>query len=157
MFHVAQVRRYIHNTAARGRANALLANDHFMTSANHLGFTTSTIRNYSNTPRNLGENREGFATKAIFNHPQGQQMRNAMTDNSGMYLGRALIERNYNAARDAVRESSIQRLERPKAIAAIVMQAHNAGDSVQKSLNAIPGLYNIKYVSDVLTIWRRLE
>jgi hypothetical protein len=44
-----------------------------------------------------GEHRAGFVTRALFHAPEGQTLRNALTDDTGRKIGRLVVEMNWNA------------------------------------------------------------
>jgi hypothetical protein len=98
MFRIAQFRRHVaarpHTVTPDVYAGNLLNAQQSPAAATNiaaLGFTLATVRHYVRTPDHLGENRQGFVTRALFHSPHGQMLRDAMTDAGGIAIGRQLI------------------------------------------------------------------
>ena len=98
----------------------------------------------------MGENRAGFTSKAIFMHPEGQRVRNALTDANGRSIGRMSIQTSFNAA-DAMVPAGTA--DRDRVVAARTARGHNSG-SVNPARNTIMA---DPYVIAVLVIWDRLQ
>lgn len=164
MFHTANMRRRILavNVARRQDTNiideaqidpnvdALMRNGEFTNSTNFLGINRSSVRTYFRWTNSMGENRQGFITKAIFNHRDGQKVRNAMTDNNGTAIGRIFVEGQYNTVSGVVRQNDPNRARN---IAAIVAIMHNTGGDAATHYTNINTTLGNRYVRTVLSHW----
>lgn len=164
MFHTANMRRRIlavnvprvNGVADETQVNvgnqvdALLANADFSGSTNYLGINRSSLMTYFRRTATMGENRAAFQTKAIFNHPEGQRVRNAMTDNNGTAIGRTLVQDTYNAANGAVPAGTPNR---PRAVAAVTAIMHNRGGNAATWAGQLQTVYQDPYVANFLPHW----
>lgn len=131
---------------------ALIANADFNASYTYLGFNLSTLKGYFKNTKHLGENKAGFVTKAIFNGAQGQQIRNAMTDNGGNAIGRTFIEQTYNGA-NGNNGVPANTPNRPRAVAAVTAYIHNHGGSASALAANMANVYGDGYVTRFLQEW----
>ncbi|WP_404367775.1 hypothetical protein ACIHQR_02290 [Corallococcus coralloides] len=107
--------------------DSLMANPDFKTNTFALGVQRTDLRAYAKKPDNHGEHMAGFTTKALFNSPYGQALRNAMTDNSGIAMSRILINQNIKKAH----QKSLKQLRRQLTFmesAEAAMLMHNRGE-----------------------------
>jgi hypothetical protein len=164
MFHTANMRRRILAVNVprnnRGVVNAtvnvenevtaLLGNAEFSGSTNFLGINRGSITTYFRNTATMGENRAAFQTKAVFNHPEGQRVRNAMTDNNGTAIGRTLVQDTYNSANGAVPANTQNRL---RAVAAVTAIMHNRGGTAASWAGQLQTVYTDAYVRRFLPHW----
>lgn len=123
MFRTAQFREQLPDAQS---VDAALADPDFATNVEALGLRKSDITTYFNNPDFHGEHRQGFVTRALFSSENGQALRDAMTDNGGVPLARALIQANY----DKVVSTGARELGRPLTpaeAAEATMLVHNRG------------------------------
>jgi hypothetical protein len=176
MFHIAQIKRRIiglgltrHTdtsvidtnpdqppTAAQmvnQGATQLLANADFLPSYNAIQLNRTSLETYIRKTASMGENRASFATKAIFMHPAGQQIRNAMTDASGVPIGEHNIRGKYLQADAAVPATQ---LNRPRTIAIVTAYSHNRGTAPTAAFASLATISTDSYVTAVMAIWDTL-
>jgi hypothetical protein len=164
MFHTANMRRRISavnitrndsGIAVEAELNPavtrLMAVADFSTSTTFLGVNSSSVKSYLRRLASMGENKAAFRTKAIFNHPDGQRVRNAMTDNNGTAIGRTFIESTHAAANRAVPANAATRLEFVGAITAIM---HNSGKSAAHWAARRAEVFGNSYVGRFLPEYR---
>jgi hypothetical protein len=128
---------------------ALRTNASFAASTNYLGMNTSSLQSYFRRTDNMGENSAGFKTKAIFNGPEGQRVRNAMTDNAGNAIGRSFIQQVYNSANGASGVPAAT-ANRPRAVAGVTAYRHNHGGT---TTTALANMGTDVYTQNMLTQW----
>jgi hypothetical protein len=170
MFRIAQLRRHLEvaraalssglSGAARSAAQLQAVTD-MMNAATHpdeeaniraIGFTSTTVLHYLRNPLHLGENKQGFVTRALFTSRYGQQLRNAMTDNSGIAIGRQLLADNFalvtrRAAALRVALTAAQRAE-------VTARTHNSGSAqLNDFINDLPATHNDGYVARFRRVW----
>ncbi|MFN8395999.1 MAG: hypothetical protein U0176_15285 [Bacteroidia bacterium] len=164
MFHTANMRRRIiavnvprnnrgvvdPSVNVENEVTNLLGNAEFSGSTNYLGVNRGSITTYFRNTATMGENRAAFQTKAIFNHPEGQRVRNAMTDNNGTAIGRTLVQDTYNSANGAVPGNTQNRL---RAVAAVTAIMHNRGGSAASWAGQLQTVYTDAYVRRFLPHW----
>jgi hypothetical protein len=154
MFRTAQLRRQLAGRAAGTEASLMSAAQHPAAAANieALGLARSDVALYLKNPKFHGEHRAGFVTRALFMSDHGQQLRDAMTDNGGVGIGRALINDNYNlvvkrAAEQKAQLSVAQRAE----VTAIV---HNQGESkLDRFIGDLAATHDDSYVTRFRKHW----
>ncbi len=165
MFHTANMRRRIlavnvarnrrgvitDRTQVNPQVTALQGNANFSNSTDYLGINTSSLRTYFRNTATMGENRAAFQTKAVFNHPEGQKVRNAMTDDNGTAIGRTFVETTYGQADNAVAANARNRGEVVAAITAIM---HNRGGTAANWAGQVQTVYGDAYVGRFLPEWR---
>jgi hypothetical protein len=127
MFRAAQLRNQM--AANRGgNIDRLLASPDVAANVRALGLSTSDLAAYRRNPAFHGEHRAGFVTRALFStSPEGQRLRNAMTDNGGVPISRLLIQQNH----ESVLRAGQQQLGRPltpREAAQATMFVHNHGE-----------------------------
>jgi hypothetical protein len=99
----------------------LMNNESFSNSMTVLGMDRTSVEHYFNRRDHHNEMRQAFITKAILSHPEGQRVRNALTDNRGPAIGRALVRENHATA------SRTLRGQNARTIAAGTAILHNSG------------------------------
>ncbi|MBN8230509.1 hypothetical protein JYK02_23635 [Corallococcus macrosporus] len=148
MFRGAQLRAQMPRTALRGSrseieaqalktVNNLMAQPDFAANISALGLQRGDLKAYVKVPNRHGEHRAGFATRALFNSRDGQTLRNAMTDNSGIAMSRILINQNATRVNQRAREQLHRPLTFPES-AEVTMLVHNRGErDLSKFLGAL--------------------
>ena len=94
MFRAAQLRHHLAALGPDGDAASLfdaVANPDAAANLGVLGLHLSDVSVYQEDPAADEEHRQGFATRALFRSPEGQIVRNALTDDSGFRIGRFVI------------------------------------------------------------------
>lgn len=168
MFRLAQLRRHLAVVrtalpapgAARDAAQEQAATD-LMDARSHpneaanisaLGFSRSAILHYVRRPEHLGENRQGFATRALLSSQHGQQLRNAMTDNSGTAIGQQVVSDAFALVRQ--REAGLRLTLTSAQRAEVTARTHNSGrGTVNESLNNLTMTHNDLYVVRFRRVW----
>ena len=148
MFRAAQFRRHIAGATLAQVPNLMNAATSPDAAANiaALGFRRDTVEHYVSVPRHLGENRQGFVTRALFLSQHGQQLRDAMTDAHGIAIGRQLVADDFalmqrRAAALRITLTTQQRAE-------VTARMHNSGSgNVDAFLRDLPGTRRDPYVS----------
>jgi hypothetical protein len=154
MFRTAQFRRHCAGQSAGAEVALMNAAQHPAAAANiaALSFARSDVRSYLTDPRRHGEHRAGFVTRALFMSEHGQQLRDAMTDNSGTGIGRALINDNYNLVVQRAAQLQIQLTVAQRA--EVTARVHNQGEgNLNNFLNDLPGTHNDNYVTSFRQQW----
>ena len=123
----------------------LMNNESFSNTVTTLGMDRTSVEHYFNRRDHHNEMRQAFITKAILSHPDGQRVRNALTDNRGPAIGRALVRANHATA------STTLRGQNARTIAAGVAILHNSGSIPRRPANQgggpdIPGMMANDYV-----------
>ncbi|MCB9233004.1 MAG: hypothetical protein H6581_15210 [Bacteroidia bacterium] len=131
----------------------LYANANFVASVNAIGVNRSSVTTYFRKTRTMGENRAAFQTKAIFNHPEGQKVRNAMSDGNGQSIGRTLIRDNFNETQGVVPQNQNNR---DRVVAAVTALMHNSGGSAQSRYNNLNATLTDSYTVGFLARWDAL-
>lgn len=166
MFHTANMRRRIlavnvprdadstlfqgTNAQLEAHVTTLMGDNNFTNSTNFLGITRDSVKTYFKRTAFMGENRAAFRTKAIFNHPEGQRVRNAMTDNNGTAIGRIFLRDQYNATTPVVPNTDPNRARN---IAAIVAIMHNSGGTPAGRYAQMNTVLANPYVQSFLAVW----
>jgi hypothetical protein len=110
------------------------------------------VLHYLRNPRHIGENKQGFVTRALFTSRHGQQLRNAMTDNSGIAIGRALLSDNFTKVRSRARALSVTLSVADRA--AVTARTHNNGDrDVDLFITDLPATRADPYVARFRRAW----
>jgi Fe2+ transport system protein FeoA len=154
MFRAAQLRRHLDGHTANDTATLMNAAQHPDIAANiaALGLGAGDVRSYLTNQRRHGEHRAGFVTRALFMSEHGQKLRNAMTDNSGVGIGRLLVNDNYNLVvnRAAAQATVLTARQR----AQVTMRVHNQGaGNLNGYLNNLNGTANDSYVQQAIQHW----
>jgi hypothetical protein len=105
MFRAAQLRRHLTALGVNGNEAQLMnaaAMPHAAANIAALGLTLAEVGSYLRIPLFYGEHRQGFVTRALLNAPDGQILRNALTDDSGFKIARYVIRDNWNATAAAL-------------------------------------------------------
>jgi hypothetical protein len=169
MFRIAQLRRHLDvaraalpagppaaRAAAQDRAVADLMNaaTHPSEAANiqALGFTRSTVKHYLANPKHIGENKQGFVTRALFTSRHGQQLRNAMTDNSGFAIGRQLLADNFASVNRRATALGVALTVQQRA--EVTARSHNSGTgNLEDFITNLTATHNDGYVQRFLRVW----
>ncbi|WP_028978946.1 peptidoglycan-binding domain-containing protein [Sporocytophaga myxococcoides] len=164
------------NTAAQiyGRGGAAnTPGSYFNYITNLLGLRRSDVNLYSQSPSQQGEIRNGFVTKSILSSSIGQNIRNAMTDNSGLAIGKLVVRSTFNSVRteyntNAQTQQIVDQyisenptylnniLDADAVIAACTARRHNGGGTSQERLRNLGGqggVLNNGYVRGVMRNW----
>lgn len=92
------------------------------------------------------------ATCALFSSAHGQQLRDAMTDNSGTGIGRALIHDNYDQVVQRAAHLQIQLTVQQRAEVTAI--THNQGTgNLDTFLQNLPATHADSYVQNFLHHW----
>jgi hypothetical protein len=170
MFRIAQLRRHLEAARAsipaalvgpaRSAAQAQAATN-MMNAATHpdeqaniqaLGFTSTTVLHYLRNPTHTGENKQGFVTRALFTSRHGQELRNAMTDNSGIAIGRQLLADNFALVQR--RATALRLVLSAAARAEVTARTHNSGSAhVDDFLTDLQATHNNGYVVRFRRAW----
>ena len=105
MFRAAQLRRHLTALGVNGNELVLMnagAMPHAAANIAALGLTPAEVGRYLRNPLFYGEHREGFVTRALFYSPEGQIVRNLLTDDSGRKIGRYVIRNNWSSTAAAL-------------------------------------------------------
>ena len=105
MFRAAQFLRHVTALGVNGNEATLLnaaAMPHAAANIAALDLTLAEVGIYLRNPPFYGEHRQGFVTRALLCSPEGQVLRNALTDDSGFKIGRYVIRDNWNATAAAL-------------------------------------------------------
>lgn len=154
MFRTAQLRRHMAGQAAGAAATLMNAQSHPASAANiaALGLSQSDVNHYIANPSHNGEHKQGFVTRALMMSDHGQQLRDAMTDNGGTGIGRALINDNF-----ALVTARAAQLNIPLTVAQraqVTARVHNQGESqLNAFLQNLPGTAANGYVVNFSAVW----
>ena len=154
MFRTAQFRRTLHGHGVADVTALMDPAQHPAAAANiaALGFAASDVRTYLADQRRHGEHKAGFVTRALFLSQHGQQLRDAMTDNGGTGIGRALINDNYALVVQRAATLNVQLTVQQRA--AVTARVHNQGESnLTGFLQNLPGTIADNYVHNFLQHW----
>ncbi|MET0406533.1 MAG: peptidoglycan-binding protein [Cystobacter sp.] len=119
-----------------------------------LGLRNGDLRAYIADNSRLGENREGFITRALFHSEHGQALRDAMTDNGGLPIARILIDRNYQSVVSRATALLGEPLSDENAARA-TLYVHNHGPGgLDRYIRALAaGTASDTYVDDAMKGW----
>jgi hypothetical protein len=154
MFRAAQFRRHLAGHTVNETATLMNPAQHPDIAANitALGFSAGDVRSYLTNQRRHGEHRAGFVTRALFMSEHGQQLRNAMTDNSGIGIGRLLVNDNYTLVVN--RASALGTVLTARQRAQVTMRVHNQGaGNLNGYLNNLNATANDPYVQQAIQHW----
>lgn len=161
MFRTAQLRRQVRahidaqpgpeNNRREAAANTvanLMAIPDVVLNATALGLSQNDVRRYVASAIDA-EHRNGFITRALFFSNDGQFVKNALTDQSGLTIGRLLIHDTYNAVRNQPGGAALTAQQR----AQITARAHNSGAGGIPGWVANPASAVNNYVNQVMAHW----
>jgi hypothetical protein len=154
MFRAAQLRRHLEGHTANETATLMNPAQHPDIAANiaALGLSANHVRRYLDSPNFHGEHRAGFVTRALFMSEHGQELRNAMTDNSGIGIGRLLVNDNFNLVVAGANRAGVALTSRQRA--QVTMRVHNQGaGNLNNYLNNLNATANDPYVQRAIQHW----
>jgi hypothetical protein len=154
MFRAGQLRRHLAGHTANETATLMNPAQHPDIAANitALGLSAGDVRSYLTNQRRHGEHRAGFVTRALFMSEHGQKLRNAMTDNSGIGIGRLLVNDNYNLVVN--RATALGTVLTARQRAQVTMRVHNQGaGNLDNYLNNLNATANDSYVQQAIQHW----
>jgi hypothetical protein len=154
MFRAAQFRRHLAGRRVNEATALVDPAQHADIAANisALGFGVGDVRSYLTNQDRHGEHRAGFVTRALFMSEHGQKLRNAMTDNSGVGLGRVLVNDNFNLVVARARTRGVALTQRQRA--QVTMRVHNQGSrNLNGFLADLNGTASDSYVQQAFRHW----
>jgi hypothetical protein len=154
MFRAAQLRRHLAGHTANETATLMNPAQHPDIAANitALGLSANHVQRYLASPNFHGEHRAGFVTRALFMSEHGQKLRNAMTDNSGIGIGRLLVNDNFNLVVN--RAAALGTVLTARQRAQVTMRVHNQGaGNLNGFLNDLNATANDGYVQNAIQHW----
>jgi hypothetical protein len=154
MFRTAQFRRHLAGHVAGDEVALMNAAQNPAAAANitALGFAANDVRSYLALPARHGEHRAGFVTRALFMSDHGQQLRDAMTDNGGTGIGRALINDNFTLVNQRATQLNLQLTVSQRA--QVTARVHNQGEgNLDAYLTNLAGTASNPYVVNFLQVW----
>ena len=154
MFRAAQLRRHLAGHTANEAATLMNPAQHPDIAVNitALGLTANHVQRYLANPDFHGEHRAGFVTRALFTSEHGQSLRNAMTDNGGIGIGRLLVNDNFNLV--VARANRVGVALTPRQRAQVTMRVHNQGTgNLSRYLNDLNATASDAYVQRAFQHW----
>jgi peptidoglycan hydrolase-like protein with peptidoglycan-binding domain len=151
MFRAAQLRRQLAQQAGSSTED-LLAGSDVAANVAALGLQADDLKAYLARPKRHGEHAAGFATRALFMSQHGQKLRNAMTDNGGIAIGRLRVFSASQLITAAAKARGITLGERARAeLTALV---HNEGSAKLATYLKTPAAVSqAPYVKNVMRYW----
>lgn len=154
MFRTAQFRRHCAGQAAGAEAALMNAQQNPAAAANiaALGFARGDIHSYLQQPARHGEHKQGFVTRALFLSEHGQQLRDAMTDNGGTGIGRALIHDNFALVQARAAQLNAQLTVAQRA--QVTARVHNQGEAnLSAFIQNLGQTAANPYVQNFMQVW----